>query len=103
MPLFMLMGRDGEGAGLLRSQHLQAHLAWVSTVMPRVRVAGPLCDATGQPCMSLYVIEADDELAARRFIHQDPYFRAGVWREVQVLPFTAAAGTWVGGATWLEH
>jgi hypothetical protein len=102
VPLFVLIGRDGDGAGPLRREHLQSHLAWVTTVMAQIRVAGPLRDATGNPCMSLYIVEADDELSAHRFIHDDPYFRAGIWKEVQVLPFVAAAGTWVDGAAWLK-
>jgi hypothetical protein len=101
--LFVLIGRDAVDAAVLRKQHLQAHLDWVAGVMDRIRVAGPVMDPVGETCMSLYVLEAGSEAAAREFIAQDPYFRNGVWRELTVQPFVAAAGTWVGGASWLAR
>ena len=33
-------------------------------------------------------------------LHNDPYFEAGLYREVEFHAFSAVAGTWVGGATW---
>jgi uncharacterized protein YciI len=49
------------------------------------------------------VLEAADEADARAFVGSDPYFRGGVWQAVEFLPFFAAAGTWVGGAAWLDR
>lgn len=102
--LYAVIGRDGPDAPRLRREHLQAHLDWVVTVMERIRVAGPLRDAPGgEPRMSLYVLEAADESAARDFLEGDPYFRQGVWERVDVMALDAAAGTWVGGARWLQR
>ena len=99
--LFAIVLTDGPDAPRLRAEHLSAHLDYVAGVMPQVRVAGPLYDTPGgTPSMSLYVVEADDATAAEAFLAGDPYFVAGVWREVSIRAFKAAAGTWVGGATW---
>jgi uncharacterized protein YciI len=95
MALFAVRCIDAPGAAPLRQQHLAAHLAHVEAQMERYRIAGPLA-GTG----SLLVIEADDTDSARVFIMADPYGQAGVWAEVIVEPFMAAAGTWVGGAAW---
>jgi len=102
--LYVLIAEDAPGSAVLRRELMQAHLDWVLTVMARVRVAGPLKTAPdGEPCMSLYIIEATSEADARDFIAADPYLRGGVWRQVTVRPFVAAAGSWVGGASWLPR
>ncbi len=100
--LFMVLGEDSSDAPRLREELLQAHLDWVIGAMDRIRLAGPLKDEQGRPCASLYVLEAEDESAAREFLALDPYYSGGVWREVRFRPFVAAAGTWTGGASWLK-
>lgn len=101
--LFVVIGTDGPEAKSRRRELLAGHLAWVEGVMPSVRVAGPLREtADGEPCMSLYVLEAEDEAAARALVAGDPYFKGGVWKTVEFRHFNAAAGTWVGGAAWLR-
>jgi uncharacterized protein len=97
MPLFAVRCVDDAGAGPLRQQHLAAHLAHVEAQMARYRIAGPLV-----PSGSLLVIDAADADDARAFIMADPYGEAGVWAEVIIEEFRAAAGTWVGGATWKQ-
>ena len=100
--LFLVMGTDGPEAPALRKAWLQQHLDWVLGAMPAIRVAGPLLESSdGAPCASLYVIEAEDQAAAETLLAGDPYHLAGVWRSVTLMPFKAAAGTWVGGAAWL--
>jgi|DewCreStandDraft_4_1066084.scaffolds.fasta_scaffold440065_1 uncharacterized protein YciI len=100
--LFIVIATDGPESAERRRTHLDAHLAWVLTVMDRLRVAGPARDAPGgPPCMSVYILEAADEADARALVARDPYFRAGVWQSLEFRHFSAAAGTWVGGAAWL--
>lgn len=101
--LFIVICTDGPDAAGRRRTHLDAHLAWVLTAMERLRVAGPVRDAPdGAPCMSVYILEAADEADARALVATDPYFKAGVWQSVEFRHFNAAAGTWVGGAAWLQ-
>lgn len=98
--LFAVDCRDAEGSAPLREQHLAAHLAHVEGNMSRYRVAGPLKSAAGETVGSLLIIEAADEEDARRFIESDPYFAAGVWRDLGIERFLGVAGEWVGGAAW---
>jgi uncharacterized protein YciI len=45
-------------------------------------------------------VKAVDEADARTLIEADPYFRAGVWADIEIRAFGAVAGDWVGGKTW---
>ena len=98
--LYLITGEDAEGADAPRGSALEDHLTFVLDNMETIRVAGPVQDDGGNPVASAYVIEAQDEAAARQFIEADPYYQAGVWRKVLVRPFLGVAGTWVGGQNW---
>lgn len=102
MALFAVRCIDAAGSGPIRQQHLAAHLAHVEAQMARYRIAGPIKNADGVNIGSLLVIEAADADDARAFIMADPYGRTGVWASVEIEAFMAAAGTWVGGATWKQ-
>jgi uncharacterized protein YciI len=49
---------------------------------------------------SLYVVAAPDEAEAWRLLHEDPFFRAGIWQDVCLSSLTPALGTWIGGRIW---
>ncbi len=68
--------------------------------MDRYRVAGPIKDASGRMAASVLIVAADDEPAARLLAMGDPYFASGMYETVEIAPFRAAAGTWVGGRNW---
>jgi uncharacterized protein len=63
-------------------------------------VAGPLRTADGPTIGSLLVYKAASEAQARALLEADPYFRADIWASVEIQPFWAVAGDWVGGKTW---
>ena len=93
--------RDGPGGAALRREHLAAHLAFVEKHLETILVAGPLFDeAEREMNGSLYVLDLPDVDSARAFLAQDPYFRAGLWAELEFRPFRGVAGRWVGGRNW---
>lgn len=99
MALFACWCRDSENAPTLRETAMTDHLAHVEAHIDSYAVAGPLKhgeDFAG----SLLVVKAQSEEAARAFIERDPYYRAGVWSNLDVSEFRAVAGDWVGGAAW---
>lgn len=98
--LVMIRALDGLDAPTRRVAALAAHLDFVAAEIECIRVAGPLLDAAGDKCGSLYLIEAADIAAAERWLLHDPYAQAGVWSHWEMAPFQAAAGTWVGGLSW---
>ena len=99
--LFMIKGTDGDSAAAPRRQHLQEHLAYIEANMAPIRVAGYLSAPDGNGMIgSLYIIDVDDEGAARTFIENDPYYDKDIWATVEIEPFTGVAGEWVGGRNW---
>jgi hypothetical protein len=86
MPLFALRGRDAPGALARRIEQRPAHLAALEPLdrAGRIRFAGPLLDAAGQPCGSLVIFEAADLAAARAVAERDPYVTSGVFADWEV-------------------
>lgn len=98
--LFLIRATDGDDGERIRREALNEHLAWVERHLEAIRVAGPLCDGEQRMRGSAYVVDAPDRDAALAFIGDDPYYRRGLWSSIECTAFRAAAGTWVGGATW---
>ncbi len=86
MPLFALIGRDGEQGLALRKQHREAHLAGMEPLdaAGRIHHAGPLLDATGAPTGSLVVFEAADLAEAQAIAARDPYVTQGIFASYEV-------------------
>jgi hypothetical protein len=100
MPHFAIIARDAPGSAEKRNAHRAAHFARVEQIMIRVAVAGPLKDDSGAIIGSLIVLDAADAAEARSLLEGDPYFAAGVWANIEIHPFLAAAGGWIGGKIW---
>lgn len=99
MSLYAVYSRDAADAARLRTEHLEAHLAYAETILDRIAVGGPLRE--GDTFFgSLIVLRVDSEAEARAILEADPYFKAGVWGEIEIRPFRAVIGDWVGGKTW---
>lgn len=100
MPLYAIIARDAPGSAAARQSARDDHFAHIETIIDRIAIAGPLKDEAGAFTGSLVIVEAESEADARALYERDPYHRAGVWAEAQIAPFTAAAGTWIGGKIW---
>jgi uncharacterized protein YciI len=85
----------------LRTREKEAHFAYIESILDRLLVAGPLTESTGTAyAASLFVYAVDTEAEARRLLEDDPYFKAGIYADVVVVPFVPAAGKWIGGTIW---
>ncbi len=92
--LFAAMCHDKPDGLSLRLATREAHVAWLKSLAPRVRIAGPFLDETGETMQgSIVVIEADDLAAARATFAEDPYARACLFASVEIRPWR-----WVVGA-----
>lgn len=98
--LYAVISRDTADAERRRAEARDAHFAHIETILDKVAVAGPLKDAAGRFTGSLVVLRADSEAEARAILESDPYYRAGVWEDIRIEAFTAAAGDWIGGKIW---
>ena len=84
--LFVYQGTDGPRGLELRKTVRTKHLAYIQGFADagRIRFAGPLYAADGEPCGSLVVFEADDLDAAREIAEADPYLVEGVFDGIEV-------------------
>ena len=94
MAFFAVVCADKPGALEQRLALRPTHVDYLKTQEPIIRVAGPLLDADGKMCGSLFVVEADDIAGARAFSDNDPFTKAGVFARVQVNAFTKTMGSW---------
>tara|TARA_B100001094_G_C18138967_1_gene776748 strand:- start:870 stop:1217 length:348 start_codon:yes stop_codon:yes gene_type:complete len=94
---------DGDQSSA-RQKYLMAHLRYIETKLDKVVLAGP-CSPLEKGDRreyqgSIMIYDANTELEARAMFEGDPYAKNGVWSSVKVLPFSAVAGSLIGGKTW---
>jgi uncharacterized protein YciI len=88
MALFVFHGLDKAGALDVRKAARPAHLAWIETLAPRVKIGGPmLADDGATPVGSMLVVEGETLAEAQALFAQDPYALAGLWQSTSVRPF----------------
>jgi uncharacterized protein len=98
--LYLLLCRDGMDAPSKRQTHMQGHLEFIERHIQRIVIAGPALNAAGAIEGSVLIVRADSESDARNLLALDPYYRNGVWTDINVRPFRAVCGQALGGTTW---
>ena len=89
--LYALMAFDKEGALSVRMDNRPAHLEYLESTGV-VKQAGPFLDATGSPCGSLIMLDVEDMAAAQAWADNDPYAKAGLFRDVQIKAWKQVIG-----------
>ena len=79
--LIALIARDKPGALQTRLDNRDAHVAYLKD-SGVVSQAGPLLDDAGQMCGSLVVLDVEDMAAAKAWVADDPYGKAGLFASV---------------------
>ena len=93
--------KDHPGSKKLRRDHTPAHLDYIEAILDRILIAGPLIEAeSGSYDASCFIYQADTLEEALQLLHNDPYFKAGIYAEVHCQQFQPAAGSWIGGKIW---
>jgi len=82
--LIALMARDKTGALERRKANRDAHLAYIDATGV-VEQAGPLLDDDGQMIGSLVILDVKDMSAARDWADNDPYAKAGLFENVNLV------------------
>jgi uncharacterized protein YciI len=85
--LFVAICDDKPEGLALRLETRPAHLAWIETLGPVIKAAGPFVGADGQPNGSMLVLEAESEAACRALLAADPYAVKGLFAHVSVRPW----------------
>lgn len=88
--LIALIARDKPGALETRKANRAAHLAYIEETGV-VAQAGPLIEA-GEMVGSLVILEVPDMAAARAWAEADPYARAGLFADVQLIEWKKVIG-----------
>ncbi len=85
--LYVLYCLDRADGGAIRRATRDDHLAWARG-QAMIRMAGPLLGDDEETMVgSLFIVEADDADAVRRFSRDDPYVRAGLFERIEIHPF----------------
>jgi len=71
----------------LRTSTRPRHLEYVDNAGMKILIAGPMLSDAGEPIGSLFLVEADDVDAVRRFSAGDPYTQAGLFERVDIKGF----------------
>lgn len=84
--LIALIARDKDGALETRKANRDAHLAYIDATGV-VEQAGPLLDENEQMIGSLIILDVADMAAAREWANNDPYAKAGLFQNVELIPW----------------
>lgn len=84
--LIALIARDKAGALQTRLDTRDAHVAYLRTTGV-VSQAGPFLNDTGEMIGSLVILDVPDMQAAQDWAANDPYALAGLFAEVELIPW----------------
>lgn len=93
MPNFVAMCTDRTDAADVRAAARAAHLDYIEGARDRILLIGPLLSEDDQVAGSLFLVEADDIAAARAFVENDPFSKAGLFSSIVVKRFRTHLGT----------
>jgi uncharacterized protein len=93
MPLFVINCIDKPGSAALRAETRPSHLAYLEANPGVVRLAGPYMDETGQSVGSMFIMEAADRAAVEAYAANDPYFKSGLFGQVEIRPWRVVIGS----------
>lgn len=84
--LIALIARDKAGALQTRLDNRPAHVDYLKETGV-VSQAGPLLNDGGDMIGSLVVLEVEDMAAAQAWADNDPYAKAGLFENVELIPW----------------
>lgn len=89
--LIAFIGKDKAGALQTRLDNRDAHVAYLKETGV-VTYAGPLLDADEQMCGSLVVLDVADMAAAEQWATGDPYAKAGLFEQTELIRWNKVIG-----------
>ena len=99
--VFLVLAYDAADSAALRQSELDGHLEYVEKHCEQYLVCGPLRNP-GEPALigSFFLLAADDAAAAEAIVSGDPYFKCGMYADIQSREATPAGGRLMGGVIW---
>lgn len=89
--LIALIAKDKAGALETRKANREAHLAYIAETGV-VQQAGPLLNDAGDMMGSLVILDVADMAAAQDWAANDPYAKAGLFADVQLIVWKRVIG-----------
>jgi len=94
---FFVYGRDVPDFAGDSDELDEAHWAYMDTWASQLVARGPTLSSDGSTHTgSVHIVDLLDGVQARRFAFEEPYYRAGLYEEITVLPFAPL----VEGTMW---
>ncbi len=94
--LFVITAFDRPGALDKRLEVRPRHLDYLNSRIAQIKAGGAMLNQNDEPMGSMLIIEAEDQAAAEAFAAADPFAKEGVFERVEVRPWRAVLGAWVG-------
>ena len=80
---FFCYHRDRPGSMVLRDELVERHWSYMDQFATQMIARGPTLAADGDtPTGSVHILDLPDAAAARAFAFEEPYYQAGVYRDV---------------------
>ena len=89
--LIALIAKDKADSLSVRQENRPAHVDYLKST-GCVSQAGPFLDADGQMCGSLVILDVVDMAAAQTWAANDPYAKAGLFADVQLIAWNKVIG-----------
>jgi uncharacterized protein YciI len=85
---------DHPGMLQRRLDNYEAHKAYLQTAPVKTLISGPLVELDGKTIIgSFFLYEADHINELQRFVDEDPFNKAGIWRTIEVRAFLKRVDT----------
>jgi uncharacterized protein YciI len=95
--LYFFYCRDHEGAIATRRANTETHWAFMDGYADKMIARGPTLNETRDaPTGSMHIVDLPDRAAAEVFAYQEPFYKAGVFRDVLISRWRNA----LGGTMW---
>lgn len=83
---FIILFEDSPSADPgIRAAHMPAHLSFLQSHADEIIAAGPLTDAEGRAKGGLWLLDAADEQAVERLIHDDAFWPTGLRKSYEIV------------------
>lgn len=91
MPLFAVIGLDDPArSATIRAEQRGAHRAYFRSRAGAARFAGAFYGDDGGQCGTFLLFEAESIAALTDWYREEPFFKAGLYREFRILDFRVA-------------
>lgn len=93
--LFIVYLEDIADNMRIREPLLKEHMAHVSKHITAIKLAGPFMRENGTaPAGGLLLVEAESKQQVLDMVNEDPYNKAGLWRDIRVHAFKDLINGW---------